>query len=529
MCRDGNLWYYDEGIASTAANLRRAGHELRFRMVGDQDDFATVRAWVESERGPRTILVFMTSLAFSAYGHDMPGTLPIVNGMKESTGLMTGFLGLHATMNTDEVLAHPDIDFVGRGEMDEAMVEFCDALDAGRSLRNIQNFWVKEDGRIWRNELRPAVHDLSDLPHPARDLLPPEAMANERDGILTVVAMRGCPMECSFCANPVVKRLYEGKGKWTRIKPVDYLLNEIRAALDANPNICAVFFHDDIFAPSKAWAAEFFDRYPQEIDLPYGCNLVIDQVTPEFVDGLRRSGCCQVQIGVESGSEFIRNEVLKKEASEEQIETALARFREAHIFVKLFAMMGLPEETRYRYRESVRNFGRYRPDMVQIQVWEAHEGSDLLTDDRDAGELANRHHHPGRDRRAWRIKFYYRYYQRFVALYEALHDMRHERPVRAWFLSRLVDAAILFRWTPEVLLARDWDGRRRWPAWWIENRWLVRLGRRLLGPFWDDVVARDVRLASIYIWHPKFGPRSDGEGWLEGSRVDMRGRRQVPA
>ena len=349
-------------------------------------------------------------------------------------------------------------------------------------------------------------------------------MANERDGILTVIAMRGCPMDCNFCSNPVLKKLYDRNGRWTRFKPVDYALEEIRHAIAGADSIRAVFFHDDIFAMNKAWAAEFFERYPKEIGLPYGCNLVIEQSTPEFVAGLASSGCRQVQVGVESGSNYIRNEVINKNISDAQIEDALALYRDAGIAVKCFAMMGLPEESRRHYRESVRNFGRYRADMVQIQVWEAHEGSELLSGDRQAGEVARRHYRPGADRRAWRIKFFFRHFHRFIACYEVLDERRRTNPVRAWWMRRIVDLAIVLPWTPDLLLTRDWDGRRRWPAWWAEAGWVRRLMRGIAGSFWDDVIDRELRLASVYLWPKDMGPPPSDEGWVGGIRVDSRGR-----
>lgn len=527
MCRDGDLWYYDEGVASTAACLRQAGHAVVFRMVKAADDFASVYGWVEREREPQTLLLFMTSLMFSAYGHDLPETMPIVASMRDATGLLTGFVGLHATTDPDAVLAHPGVDFVGCGEMDEALVELCDALQAGRDVHGIANFSFKTPAGVRRNPLRPLVHGLDRLPHPARDLLPADAMANERDGILTVVAMRGCPMRCNFCSNPVLEGIYEGKGKWTRFKSVGRILAEIRAAVAADPGLRLVFFHDDIFAFGNAWATEFFARYPVEVGLPYGCNLVIGQATPAFVEGLRRSGCRQVQIGIESGSSYLRNRVINKGIDDGEIFAALDLFRRAGIRVKVFAMMGLPQETRWRYRESVAGFARFRPDMVQIQVWEAHEGSELMARDRAAARLASRHYRPGRERRAWRIKFFFRFFHRYVALYERLDAMAARKPLRARLLRALVDATILFRYTPDVLLARDHDGRRRWPALLLERAWLRRLARGLAGRPWRDVLARETELASVYVWPADLGPPPSGRGWVGSVRVDGRGREEL--
>jgi hypothetical protein len=523
MCRDGDLWYYDEGAASVAACLRAAGHDAAFRMVRDDDSLEGLRAWVTRECGDgNAILLFLTSLMFSAYGHDLPQQLPLVAGLGAATGVPVGFAGIHATLNPEAVLALPGIDFVARGEIERALPEFCDALESGRPITGIANFWLKTPHGIQRNALRPLIDDLAALPLPARDLLPNAQMANERDGILTVIAMRGCPMDCNFCSNPVLKRLYAGNGGYTRFKPVGYVIKEIQAARRADPSIRAVFFHDDIFALHGAWAREFFARYPVEVGLPFGCNLVVGQASQALASDLRRAGCRQVQIGVESGSAYLRNEVLNKQLTDAVIERAIRQFQRAGIHVKLFAMMGLPQESRARYRESVRNLARWRPDMVQIQVWEAHEGSDLTGRDAAAVAQAGGHYRPGRDRRQWRRKFYFRWFHRYVALYEALDALASRRPLAARLLRPLVTASIRFRYAPELLMTHDWDGRLRWPGRLGRNPLLRAAARRLFGRFWGDVRARESRLAAVYIWPAELGPPPGGRGWSGSYRTDAR-------
>ena len=51
MSRDGELWFYDEGLASTVTDLRSRGHESAFRMVGPHDGMDDLASWIEAERG----------------------------------------------------------------------------------------------------------------------------------------------------------------------------------------------------------------------------------------------------------------------------------------------------------------------------------------------------------------------------------------------------------------------------------------------------------------------------------------------
>ena len=109
MSRDGRLWYYDEGAASLAASLEAAGHAVAFHMVSPSDGEDEVGAWVEAQRAEpeRTLIVFLTSLLFSAYGHDVPDALRPALCLRERTGIVTAMAGLYATLNTEDLLAHP--------------------------------------------------------------------------------------------------------------------------------------------------------------------------------------------------------------------------------------------------------------------------------------------------------------------------------------------------------------------------------------------------------------------------------------
>lgn len=522
MCRDGDLWFYDEGMGSVAACLRDRGHGVAFRMVSPHDTIDGVADWVDAEREPHTLIVYMTSLHVSAFGHDIPDTFHVVSGLKHRTGLPTAFVGLWATMNTEALLERDEIDFAGRGEMDDALPDLCDALEAGKATHGIPNFWSRVDGEPVRNELRPFIADLGTRPFPARDLLPLEKQANERDGILTYVAARGCPVDCNFCANHVIRRMYDASpARFVRVKPVDYVIDEVKHARSTHPSLKAVFFHDDIFGIGNEWTREILERWGPEVGLPWGCNLVMSQATPEFVSSLAAAGCRHVQIGVESGCAFIRNEVLDKRIEESLIHDVLARCKEAGIMVKLYAMMGLPEETRARFVESVKGFARFCPDMIQIQVWEAHEGSDLLAHDPEQGEKAHRHYDPKGDREAWRLKFYFRYFHRYVALYHLLQGRVRQRPILGRLARAFVTLSVRIPFAPHLLLPRNWDGRRRWPARVLESRWVRKVGRWLMPGLLDEAAALERRLAADYILPADIAAQRDG-GWQDDLRRDRR-------
>ena len=494
MCRDGELWYYDEGLAIVAGALQDAGHSLSFRTIPEGCSVDELLGWIESNRTEDTLLVFLTSVHLSAYGHDGPDDPEALSEVRRRSGLRSVFIGNYATMNPAELLKQVGVDAVGRGEMFEALPALCDAFDSGRDARSTDGFWFRDGERTVKNPIRPAIADLDRVPLPRRDLLPVERMANEREGILTVVASHGCPHDCSFCVHPVVRALLPSEGSYVRWKSTERVLREIREGVRVLDGIRAIFFHDDIFASSKAWARDFLPRYAREIGLPFGCNLTVQRATPELARQLASAGCVQVQLGVESGSERVRQEVVERGLQNAEIEAAVRAFQDAGVAVKLFAMTGVPGETSRDVRESIRAFARFGSDMVQVQLWKGLTGSKLLAKDADGGRLWRDYQTNEPSRRVRRTRVLYGHFHRAIASYRALSTLQRTRPASARFLRGLLNLSLRYPLTARCVA-------RALPA-----SWLSRLAPGFLRDCARDVRQMETLLASVHLPARKDAP-----------------------
>ena len=141
-------------------------------------------------------------------------------------------------------------------------------------------------GGIYRADGR--EFDLADAPLPRFDLLQPE-----RYNRLTVQTQRGCPWRCDFCASSIMMtRRY-------KVKPVAKVIGEIREIKKIWPRPFVEFADDNTFvnrAHSKKLLRALADegvRWFTETDVA-----VADD--PELLDLMRRSGCAEVLIGLES-------------------------------------------------------------------------------------------------------------------------------------------------------------------------------------------------------------------------------------
>jgi radical SAM superfamily enzyme YgiQ (UPF0313 family) len=238
--------------------------------------------------------------------------------------------GAHPSVDPEGCLEHADIVCIGEGE--GAIADLAGALAAGDDCRDIANLWTRTNGELRRNDVRPLSDSLDLLPFVSYG--DPDSHLIEYDRLEqvdpatripmyhTYAARMACPFKCTFCAGTWFRHeLYAGKGPVRRYRSVDSIIAEIGQARAQNPNIELVQFWDEIFAvrPPDGWVDEFCQRFPEEVGLPYAIWSHPSLVTDGRVAQLRRAGLRSVVLGVESGSERVRREVINRRESNKTV------------------------------------------------------------------------------------------------------------------------------------------------------------------------------------------------------------------
>lgn len=218
--------------------------------------------------------------------------------------------GVHPTVFPEDAIQMADHIVLGEGEA--PLLEWC--REPERS--DIENFWVRRDGQIFRNALRPARSDIDTLPFPdygpddhwilyRKKLRPvtPELLRRFMGVIYHQFATRGCPFSCTFCINNRLKRMGGQYGKFRHHSP-DYIIEEIKYGLTLSPDIQYVNFPDDGFIAMKEGPlTEFAEKYKREIGLPFSVMGVIPPfLNQEKLDMLVDAGLKRVRLGLQSSS-----------------------------------------------------------------------------------------------------------------------------------------------------------------------------------------------------------------------------------
>jgi radical SAM superfamily enzyme YgiQ (UPF0313 family) len=156
--------------------------------------------------------------------------------------------------------------------------------------------------------------------------------------------MRGCPYNCYFCYNSIIKKAFKNQGKYLRRKKPEVFVSEIKRVVDKH-NTRFISIIDDLFTFDKDWLSEFAVLYKQQVGIPYLCQIRADRIDEEIVGILADSGCYTACMGVETGNEELRYNTLNKKISNEQMSNAAAMLKKHKINLKTSDMFGIPGET----------------------------------------------------------------------------------------------------------------------------------------------------------------------------------------
>jgi len=352
------------GIAFLSAMLKEAGHDVRLVVATEEDPVAVARSYQPHLVG------------YTVYTGTQKYYLELNRAIKEAVPqVFSMFGGPHPTF-FPELVQEEGVDGVCIGEGEYAVVDLAGALAGKRTLTDIPNWWIKQDGQVFHNVLRPLINDLDTVPLPDRQSLYDAHPPSRESPIKPFLAGRGCPYNCSFCFNHAYGQLYREKGKRVRRRSVDNLLTEMQQVQEAHP-YRFVIFTDDTFSMLPRWLEEFANKYPQAVGVPFWCQVRANLVDDSMAEVLRRAGCVSVSLGVEAGNDELRNRVLRRNMSKEEIIAACDTLRRHGIRFMTNNMVGLPTGTLATDWETLEFNVRLRPAYTNVFLYQPYPKTEL--------------------------------------------------------------------------------------------------------------------------------------------------------
>jgi radical SAM superfamily enzyme YgiQ (UPF0313 family) len=210
-------------------------------------------------------------VAISSYTAQIPEAYGLADRFRER-GVPVVMGGPHVSALPEEAADHCDAVVIGEGEpVWNRLLSDC----ADQRLEDVY-------------DARPHEYDLVEAPVPAFELLD-----ISRYNRLTVQASRGCPHRCEFCASSV---LLTDRYKQ---KPVASVVREIDRILEIWDQPFIEFADDNALVNRAYWKELLVALEPRGVSWFAETDLSVAR-DDELLELMRRSGCAQVLIGLES-------------------------------------------------------------------------------------------------------------------------------------------------------------------------------------------------------------------------------------
>lgn len=256
--------------------------------------------------------------------------------------------GLHPTAKPVETLSIPFFDFLVHGEGEITTRELLDAIIAKSDPTKIKGIFYKKDGKILRNDSRPEILNLDEIPFDNRDLLigfekyPKETLGQ-------IHTSRGCPYKCAYCSASII---WENK---VRFRSVTNVIEEMNY-LYHQYHVKDINFADDNFLLDpervKAICEEILNR---RLKINWRCCARADihrYFNGDLLKLMYKAGCKQICIGFESGSQKLLDAVNRGVNLTNTKET-IKMMNGVHIKLHADFIIGLPGENETTLMETL--------------------------------------------------------------------------------------------------------------------------------------------------------------------------------
>ncbi|MFH1772688.1 MAG: radical SAM protein [Candidatus Omnitrophota bacterium] len=284
-----------KGLMYIAAYLRHAGVEasvldtkqlqyekpsLLRRSLNEIEEFVKNRV---KQINPDVVGITSTTISY------IPATR-IAKAVKQALPKIRVVIGgIHVTFTAHETLNEcPWIDIVVRGEGEKPMLDLAE----GKKLSDIKGITYRDENEIVDTPFA-ACLEPEEIPVPAYDMLD---MRNYAYVVLTCT--RGCPYQCSFCELPQLH------GQGIRYRRVEDVLKELELALSLNPKL-EIRYEDEFMGKDTERTKKILKAVKNKKVGQFRAATRPDSLNPEILRLLKDSGCTNLYIGMESGSDEV--------------------------------------------------------------------------------------------------------------------------------------------------------------------------------------------------------------------------------
>lgn len=299
------------------------------------------------------------SVLASEYQNTLDITLNLVKEVNPNITTIAG--GVHVTTKYDTAFKNKNLDFGVKGEGEYVLKELLLHLDGKGELPTVGLVYRDKTNKLIVQNTS-LVEDLSSLPWPdysyvnLEDYIKSEGRLGPNRApeypAYSLSTTRGCPFGCSFCQVEVIA------GKSVRYRDEKDVVAEI-LSLKEKYKIKSIVFGDDnlLMADGGRYAARLFqEMIDKKVNLKWvGIAFALFLMTDKLLDLMKKSGCAGINIAIESGSQRVLKQIIKKPIKDiNKVPKIIEKIHKRDMFVIANFIIGLPSETWEEIRQTIK-------------------------------------------------------------------------------------------------------------------------------------------------------------------------------
>ena len=273
----------------------------------------------------------------------------------------------HASM-----LRAPAVDGMFVGEPEDAALQLAQ-LDSLEGLGTIPSLTWRSSAAIVPHSAQGSFSGFLQMPYPAWDLVPLESynLPLVNRPYTLVETSRGCPYSCDFCVAPI------HQGHKFRERSATAIVDEIERGYREFGIDFFYLWGDTVTLNVKTFTAFCDELIARRLPIQWFGNARADNLTdPAFVHRLRKAGCWMLAMGIETESEDIRKDMVKR-LERQKIQTAIDNMRDAGIRSFAFFIFGYPGETPATINQTIDYAIALDPDFANFYPAVPYPGTEL--------------------------------------------------------------------------------------------------------------------------------------------------------
>lgn len=373
-------YYMPSGLLYLASSLQKNNKEVKIldMKTFQGNDISHPQKFYE-DKLLNTISDFQPDLIgfgclFSGNFPDVLKLSQLIKKNFKNIRIITG--GIHPTIYVGDIMKNcPSIDFIILGEGEESMVQLANEIEnKSYGFDKIDGMAFRKNGKVIINQKTRYIGDVDNLPFPAYDLVNLEDYYVDTSNwhnpkklpintSIPIISSRSCPNRCTFCS------MFEVMGPSWRARSPKNVVDEIEYLYNRYGHRHFSFM-DDNFTLWKLRVIEICDeiiRRKLDIQFETPNGLSVRTLDEEVLDSMISAGLVRISLALESGSDFIRNKIMKKNLSKEKIYNVINLTKKyKQLYINVFFIIGMPEETKETLNETYEMIKKIDVDKIYV-------------------------------------------------------------------------------------------------------------------------------------------------------------------